>query len=223
VTQPRHWLDEIVDAIGELGGEGSLDAIYDTIQARNVMRFDENPHWRDRVRATLQRFSRDSTWGRHRIAHPDQDVFFAPHGINAGHWAIRGYVEAVQDIEKLADSSYAETTATEGSVLRRFVVTYERKPALRAAAIQLHGMLCKGCEFSFEAVYGELGHGFIEVHHLRPVSTFGRAILVSPLTDMTVLCSNCHRMVHLNRAQVLPIQTLRAIVMSRREQIAQYP
>ena len=38
----------------------------------------------------------------------------------------------------------------------RYVNIYERKPALRAAAILIHEVICKGCAFEFGVLYGEL-------------------------------------------------------------------
>jgi 5-methylcytosine-specific restriction protein A len=52
----------------------------------------------------------------------------------------------------------------------------------------------KQCGFDFEARYGSVGAGFAEVHHLRPLSTTGATS--TRLSDLAVLCSNCHRMVH---------------------------
>jgi 5-methylcytosine-specific restriction protein A len=51
---------------------------------------------------------------------------------------------------------------------------------------------------SFAERYGQLGAGFIEAHHLRPISTLNEGVVVSYDVgeDFAVLCSNCHRMVH---------------------------
>jgi 5-methylcytosine-specific restriction protein A len=72
--------------------------------------------------------------------------------------------------------------------LSRFYDNYsqlnpERNPKLRAAAILIHGTECMVCGFDFEKVYGECGAGFIEVHHMLPVSSLKEEILVDPITD----------------------------------------
>jgi 5-methylcytosine-specific restriction enzyme A len=76
--------------------------------------------------------------------------------------------------------------------------TIERNYRLAEAAKAILGSQCRVCGFSFEAVYGELGAGFIEAHHLRPISTLEEnvAIPIDPGADFAVLCSNCHRMIH---------------------------
>jgi hypothetical protein len=46
--------------------------------------------------------------------------------------------------------------------------------------------------------YGEMGRGFIEAHHLRPIATLEEGVPVryDVAADFAVLCSNCHRMIH---------------------------
>jgi 5-methylcytosine-specific restriction protein A len=51
----------------------------------------------------------------------------------------------------------------------------ERNKKLAAHAKRVHGHVCKACGFDFELKYGALGKGFIEAHHLTPLS-----ILESP-------------------------------------------
>jgi len=67
------------------------------------------------------------------------------------------------------------------------------------------------CDFDFSKTYGELGKGFIEVHHIVPISSFDDEHYVNPKTDMTVLCANCHRMMHKNGG-LASIEELKAII-----------
>ena len=101
---------------------------------------------------------------------------------------------------------------TEGKKIHVYSTKYERNPALRKAAIDIHGLKCCVCGFEFEKQYGELGKGFIEVHHIKPLSDIGVEILVKPETDMVCLCSNCHRMVHRRRDNVVRVEELKQIV-----------
>lgn len=73
----------------------------------------------------------------------------------------------------------------------------ERNKKLAAQAKKFHGCKCKACGFDFEKQYGDLGKGFIEAHHLTPLSLLkGQKLTLSPKMDFTVLCANCHRMIH---------------------------
>ena len=51
------------------------------------------------------------------------------------------------------------------------------------------------CGFDFEKTYGERGRDFIEVHHAVPVSELAAGQRLR-MSDLRLLCSNCHRMVH---------------------------
>src|SRR5699024_3020730 len=73
---------------------------------------------------------------------------------------------------------------------------YERNPENRRLAIKKHGVNCYACGFNFEEVYGERGKDFIEIHHIKPLSTLEKEVEIDPGTDLIPLCANCHRMVH---------------------------
>jgi predicted HNH restriction endonuclease len=62
------------------------------------------------------------------------------------------------------------------------------------------------------ATRGKRGAGFIEVHHLRPVSRLERKTIIDPRKDMTVVCSNCHRMIHRRKDNVLSPKSLKLIL-----------
>ena len=52
------------------------------------------------------------------------------------------------------------------------------------------------CGFDFELKYGELGKGYIEIHHIKPLSNLTEVVVVNPETDLICVCANCHRMLH---------------------------
>ena len=59
------------------------------------------------------------------------------------------------------------------------------------------GYICEACGFDFEEMYGEVGKEYIEAHHLKPISELkiGESRSITQ-HDFSVLCSNCHRMIH---------------------------
>ena len=57
------------------------------------------------------------------------------------------------------------------------------------------GLSCEACGFDFEAKYGTHGDGFIECHHTKPISEL-EAGQKTKLSDLALVCSNCHRMIH---------------------------
>ena len=54
------------------------------------------------------------------------------------------------------------------------------------------------CQLDFAERYGPIGKGFIEAHHLKPLSslTEGSTLTYDVAKDFAVLCPNCHRMIH---------------------------
>lgn len=89
--------------------------------------------------------------------------------------------------------------ADEGRLLIRRHVTYERDRALRQRKldeVRRVGMplACEVCGFDFAEVYGERGKGYIECHHIVPLHVSGVARRI--LSDLALLCANCHRMIH---------------------------
>ena len=57
---------------------------------------------------------------------------------------------------------------------------------------------CWVCGFDLRKFYGEIGDGFIDCHHNVPISEY-RDEKNSRVEDMTLVCSNCHRMLHRRR------------------------
>jgi len=73
----------------------------------------------------------------------------------------------------------------------------ERNKKLSEKVKKLKGCICEACGFNFEKEYGELGKGFIEAHHLTPIHKLvGEKVALDPIKDFSVLCANCHRMIH---------------------------
>lgn len=99
-------------------------------------------------------------------------------------------------------------TSTEGAKKSRYTTVYERDQRLRRMAIKIHGLSCVACGFNFERHYGEWGKGFVHVHHIKPVSETGETV-VNPKTDLTVLCANCHSMVHRKKSVTLTVEDLK--------------
>ena len=76
---------------------------------------------------------------------------------------------------------------------------YERNPEARKRCIKHHGSSCKVCKFNFEYHYGEVGQGFIHVHHINQISDIGEEYEVDPIKDLIPVCPNCHAMIHSKR------------------------
>lgn len=69
---------------------------------------------------------------------------------------------------------------------------YERDRNARDACIQYYGPRCKVCALDFEERYGEIGKGFIHVHHTVPLSELGEKYTVDPIADLVPVCPSCN-------------------------------
>ena len=87
----------------------------------------------------------------------------------------------------------------EGAKREVIQTVYERNPEARKICLKRYGYSCSVCEFNFEAKYGELGKGYIHVHHLVKVSERKSTYKVDPIKDLRPVCPNCHAMIHMRR------------------------
>lgn len=97
-----------------------------------------------------------------------------------------------------------DTLLTEGDEKLVQGKRYERNPVARKICIEEHGCRCAVCGFDFEEQYGLIGRGYIEVHHIVPVSSIGYEYTIDPEKDLIPLCSNCHSMIHRRNPPFLP-------------------
>lgn len=97
---------------------------------------------------------------------------------------------------------------TEGAVRTIQVNAYERNREARRRCIAHYGATCQVCGFDFRRTYGEIGEGFIHVHHVRELASIGEEYVVEPIADLRPVCPNCHAMLH-TRIPALTIDDLR--------------
>jgi 5-methylcytosine-specific restriction enzyme A len=143
------------------------------------------------------------------------DYFF-----NRGH----ELAEIATTIRKSVELSFTEVAydnpddfAYEGTIVLRLHKARERNTSLimkkKAQALKSTGKLaCEVCGFDFEKVYGSIGIGFIECHHLIPLESI-IVEHVTRLSDLALVCANCHRMLH-SRNPVLTLGELREVLSS---------
>jgi len=103
----------------------------------------------------------------------------------------------------------------EDLTLLRMHKRIERNRNLVAKVKGYLGSTCQACSLNFEEVYGSIGKGYIEAHHLIPLSQLkGKRVALDPARDFAVLCANCHRMVH-RSAYVSDVNAFRQQVLKR--------
>jgi 5-methylcytosine-specific restriction enzyme A len=115
----------------------------------------------------------------------------------------------VKSIRELIDSDIElpptteeseEEDLEEGKLKTRLHKVRERSPNTvkkkKKNFLEQNGRLyCEVCGFDFVKEYGSRGDGFIECHHTKFLSDYDEPTKTS-ITDLVLLCSNCHRMIH---------------------------
>lgn len=94
----------------------------------------------------------------------------------------------------------------EGAAKKVLVNKYERSSIARQKCIEYHGCKCSICGLDFEEKYGEIGKGFIHVHHIVPLNIINSEYVVDYKKDLIPVCPNCHAMLHrkINGAEISP-------------------
>ncbi len=126
-----------------------------------------------------------------------------------------------KDIDKQFDNDFKNLVVEEGIISLRNVKSRKRSQSLRQEKInevmtKNNGrVFCMVCDFDFSEYYGKQGEGYIEIHHLEPVSLGPTARdMIEALKKVVPLCSNCHRMVHRFKNRLLSPTELKEIIES---------
>lgn len=109
------------------------------------------------------------------------------------------------------DWSDADSSIKEGRGHDQTSIRYERSKKARERCLARWGYKCYICGMDFESVYGEIGKGFIEVHHKVPISQQGGQYELVPERDMVPLCSNCHSMVHYKTVTLRDVDVIKKL------------
>lgn len=95
---------------------------------------------------------------------------------------------------------HKKTSFSEGKEIPKIHTDRERDSRVSKLAKEIRFnddkfLRCDVCGFSFVEVYGELGKGFIEAHHVIPISSMNEG-QETDIKDIALICSNCHSMIH---------------------------
>lgn len=113
-----------------------------------------------------------------------------------------------------------DTRIDEGRTDQKTVMVRERSRRLREAAISYYTVdgriQCAACGFDFYKTYGELGKGYIQIHHEKPLYQYSdegvSAYIKDAVKDTKPLCANCHCMIHHARKQILTVEELKQLI-----------
>lgn len=126
------------------------------------------------------------------------------------------------EVEQAEDLQTVVYSGKEGNQKQYYVTKYERNPENRKAALLIHGYKCQVCGFDFEKAYGELGKGYIEVHHTKPLYSLAEEMIINPETDLVCVCANCHRMLHRKKNEIVGVEELKKNVANTKDNLFEY-
>ena len=130
--------------------------------------------------------------------------------------AIINNIDFVKENKVINTPDFIEE-ASEGRLLTRVHITRERNQGLikrkkKSVLNETGSLKCEVCSFDFKQVYGALGEGFAECHHVKPVSML-KPNEKTKIKDLAILCANCHRMIHRERPWKT-IEELKALILN---------
>ena len=145
-------------------------------------------------------FKADTFVSKHRIiTNPTGTVFQVEDTIaNAMFSAWNNSDDSDEDIDEFTPSKVTDSEGKYRYVLHK---RRERSSTLRKSKVKhflttndfIH---CELCRVNLNEKYpSSLSEGYIEVHHIKPISTLAEHT-PTHIDDLILLCPNCHRMVH---------------------------
>ena len=198
--------------------ERSLDDLYSTVKQQftslcnNEYRCSDNcntahsqPEWQHKVRTVLNNLKKRNLVVR---------------GLQPRCWKLMpdGLTSSKSTGKRTSDGTNYDVknrSYSEGAIRELTIELRSRDSNLRKDAISLYGETCQVCGFHFGNYYGDDGQGYIEVHHLKPLSEQKRRFRPT-VDDVRVVCANCHRMLHRRGKAPMNIDILKAMLQKNR-------
>ena len=101
-----------------------------------------------------------------------------------------------------------EFSAHEGALKEQRRLTRGRNRKLRDQALLLAKDRCAACGRDYAKVLNGDGKRVLEVHHRRQLSNHSSPKL-KQVTDLAVVCANCHRLLHVKPGKTLEVEELK--------------
>lgn len=206
---PSSWLQAIIDAMNELGGQAGYNELYPKAkklwEERN--HGQASPAFEATIRRTVEDHGESSdNFKKRKEKKPSlEPLFYSLEGHGKGVWGlVSGCLdETASPSAPVAYQAGVEGILKEGRYLRR-----SRNPWLVEARKKQDDHACQACGYRQQ---GEAGSFIIDVHHLNPLAAAPEGGLETQLEDLICLCPNCHRIAHSRKDKPLDLNEIKLL------------
>ena len=163
--------------------------------------------------ATYDKLERD---GLHKIT--DKGEKYLLENINNFTFILDNNFNEIQR-KDVIEKDYSNLIIEEGFTKFSQIKTKSRSRKLVIIAKEHYSqngkIYCSACNFNFENFYGEVGKGYIEIHHLKPIfakeENFEQSVSEA-ISGVVPVCANCHKIIHRKNDQLLSIPSLQELI-----------
>ncbi|MGD9857404.1 MAG: hypothetical protein AB7U20_20870 [Planctomycetaceae bacterium] len=117
----------------------------------------------------------------------------------------------VNRIERGVSQCFADESAIEGTRTEIVQFRRERNQSLRNKAFRAANGTCCVCGRDFSKLLGGRGVRVLQVHHCKQLASSDKPTK-STMSDLAVVCANCHLLLHLDSKNALSIEDLRKLL-----------
>ncbi|PRY31789.1 hypothetical protein CLV58_12286 [Spirosoma oryzae] len=104
-----------------------------------------------------------------------------------------------------------EVSAMEGLLREQTSYTRTRDRRLRNQALNRSKGVCEACEVDFSKLLNGQGVRALQVHHRNQLALSDLSV-ITKLSDLAVVCANCHALIHMNRDKAIPVEELKQLL-----------
>ena len=171
------WLDVIVEAFQNLGGEANYSELYPEIERlRTKKQLSLTAQWKASVRRTIENHSSDSA------NFSADDIFYK---IGLGYWGLRNHKE--NELDKIVLTGFNLDLYVDGIIKEKLISLKLRNQKLVLKRKEKDNFTCQSCGFHYN-------NKIVECHHLIPLSD--SQLTYNSIDDLITLCPNCHALAH---------------------------
>lgn len=166
------WLESIIQAFKNLGGEAKYDELYPEIKKIRLLNgINLTSQWKASVRRTIEDHSSDSNNFR------SDDVF---RKLGYGYWGLR-------NISNSSNYNDQNELYIDGITRERLMSFKIRNRQLILERKKKDNYTCQACGFYYK-------DKIVECHHLKPLAE--NCTAYNSINELITLCPNCHSLAH---------------------------